>query len=112
MHSIIQNYGITIFLKSHTISIDFLMYAFYFYHYILNFDNIFVLGLFASSVATGDRHTCVLLSDGSIMCWGLNKNGQLGTGDTVSSDRPEAINLGIGEALNNKKVIPRLCACI
>ena len=71
---------------------------FSFYHCILSFNNIFVVGLFASAVATGDNHTCVILSDGSIMCWGSNNKGQLGNGNTISSDRPEAINLGIGRA--------------
>jgi alpha-tubulin suppressor-like RCC1 family protein len=33
------------------------------------------------SVTTGDNHTCVLLDDGHVRCWGRNQYGQLGLGD-------------------------------
>ena len=36
------------------------------------------------SVATGTESTCVLLSDGSVQCWGANGNGQLGLGASDS----------------------------
>jgi alpha-tubulin suppressor-like RCC1 family protein len=31
-------------------------------------------------IVGGERHTCVLLSDGTVKCWGLNTYGQLGSG--------------------------------
>ena len=36
----------------------------------------------AKSVTAGSSHTCALLNDDSVKCWGLNNNGQLGLGDT------------------------------
>lgn len=42
-----------------------------------------VPGLKVLQVATGVAHTCVLLSDHSVKCWGRNSDGQLGYGDQV-----------------------------
>jgi cysteine-rich repeat protein len=39
-------------------------------------------GRSARSIAAGDFHTCALLDDGSLKCWGHNESGQLGLGDT------------------------------
>ncbi|MGB0210474.1 MAG: hypothetical protein ACPGCX_10350, partial [Ilumatobacteraceae bacterium] len=33
------------------------------------------------SMAAGGEHTCAVLDDGSLHCWGLNDFGQLGLGD-------------------------------
>ena len=40
-------------------------------------------GTKASQVACGAWHTCVLLHDGAIKCFGYNANGQLGLGDSM-----------------------------
>jgi alpha-tubulin suppressor-like RCC1 family protein len=38
---------------------------------------------FVTQVAAGVYHSCALLGDGSVRCWGDNDNGQLGYGNTV-----------------------------
>jgi cysteine-rich repeat protein len=44
---------------------------------------------YAVSGAAGEFHTCVLLSDGRVRCWGLNDQGQLGYG--YASESPNYI---------------------
>jgi alpha-tubulin suppressor-like RCC1 family protein len=31
-------------------------------------------------MATGAAHTCVILGNGNVRCWGANESGQLGLG--------------------------------
>ncbi len=39
-----------------------------------------------TQIDAGDAHVCGILEDDSLWCWGRNASGQLGTGDTSSSD--------------------------
>jgi len=48
-----------------------------------------------SSIETGDYHTCAKMTNGYIMCWGKNENGQLGNGNVSSSMTPVSVN-GLG----------------
>ncbi len=41
-------------------------------------------GVTVAQLALGDMHVCVLLSDGSVKCWGYGAFGQLGYGNTMS----------------------------
>ncbi len=44
----------------------------------------------AISVTTGLYHTCALLDNDTIKCWGRNSDGQLGVGDTINrGDDPD-----------------------
>jgi len=38
-----------------------------------------------TAIATGESHSCALLGDGTVRCWGYNRFGQLGNGTTTDS---------------------------
>ncbi len=40
----------------------------------------------AVQLSLGNAHTCVVLSDGAVRCWGNNSSSQLGQGDTAVGD--------------------------
>lgn len=45
-------------------------------------------------IALGGYHSCVVLVDGILRCWGHNNFGQLGTGDTLNRSTPTTIAVG------------------
>jgi alpha-tubulin suppressor-like RCC1 family protein len=57
-------------------------------------------GRSAVALAAGYSHTCAVLDDGSVKCWGANGSGQLGYGDTTdrSGVPATAIDLGPGRS--------------
>ena len=63
-------------------------------------------GRTATAIAAGDDHTCAILDNGSLKCWGLNEAGQLGLGDSATrgdganemGDNLPAVNLGTGRS--------------
>ena len=61
-------------------------------------------GRSARAIAAGAGHTCAILDDGQVKCWGANDVGQLGTGDNIDrgltpgtmGDALPAVQLGAG----------------
>ncbi len=61
-------------------------------------------GRTALAIRAGDAHTCALLDDHNVKCWGANDKGQLGQGDTMTrgdkanqmGDNLKPIDLGQG----------------
>ena len=53
-------------------------------------------GRTAVAISAGDLHTCALLDNAAVKCWGSGGNGRLGTGDT--NDRGVDVN-EMGDAL-------------
>ena len=56
-------------------------------------------GKTAVAVAAGGVHTCALLNDGSVKCWGSRAKGTLGNGVVLnrSISTPQAVSLGSGK---------------
>ena len=59
----------------------------------------------ATSVAAGGTHTCAVLDNAALKCWGGNASGQLGQGNTTSVGvlpgemaALSAVNLGVGRS--------------
>jgi len=51
----------------------------------------------ATQLAAGKQHTCALLDNGTVTCWGMNQYGQLGDGTNTDSHVPaHAITFGAG----------------
>jgi alpha-tubulin suppressor-like RCC1 family protein len=47
------------------------------------------------SITAGQSHTCIVKSDGSVMCWGEGENGQLGNGGKDPSLVPVAVTMPV-----------------
>lgn len=75
------------------------------------------LGQPATQLAAGSSHTCALLSDGAVKCWGVGSLGQLGYGNTEAlgddedMSEVEAVPLG-GAATQVAAGMSHTCAVI
>ena len=65
----------------------------------------------AVRIAAGDTHNCALLRNGTVMCWGNNRYGQLGDGTTASHPTPEPV-MAIGDAVDIDARGPNTCVIL
>ena len=42
----------------------------------------------ATAISTGDFHSCAVLANSAVKCWGRNDSGQLGDGTSTNSSTP------------------------
>lgn len=65
----------------------------------------------ASALAAGDSHTCAVVADGRVRCWGLNDAGQLGDGTTTDSSVPVEV-AGLSGATDVAAGVGQSCALV
>ena len=58
-------------------------------------------GRTAKQITSGDDHTCAILDNDLVKCWGTNNFGVLGIGGGQSTYTPSSVNLGAGQTANS-----------
>jgi len=65
----------------------------------------------AVEIAAGVYHSCALLGDGTVSCWGENNDGQLGDGTTTNRSTPMVVE-GVSDAVEIALGIGHSCALL
>ena len=63
----------------------------------------------ARNISLGTNHTCALLTNGTVKCWGYNASGQLGNGTTLDSVVPILVT-GLSQATKVSAGLEHSCA--
>jgi len=63
------------------------------------------------ALAAGGYHTCALLNDASVRCWGRNDRGQVGDGTTISRSTPVVVS-GMTSAVQISGGLYHMCALV
>ena len=69
-------------------------------------------GRAATDLSVGDHHSCALLDNGSVTCWGLNNFGQLGDNTTTNRLTPVYAHLPKGSPVVSVSVGPHSSCAI
>ena len=69
-------------------------------------------GRAATDLSVGDHHSCALLDNGSVTCWGLNNYGQLGDNTTTNRLTPVYAHLPKGSPVVSVSVGPHSSCAI
>lgn len=69
-------------------------------------------GASVSKIVGGAEHTCALLSNGIVRCWGSNYNGQLGDGNSATYSTSPVTVLGITTATDIATGSDHTCALL
>ena len=64
-----------------------------------------------TAIVAGGLHTCAVLADGSVKCWGQNDHGQLGDGTTTDSSAPVTVS-GVSNAIGLALGYSHSCALL
>src|SRR5947207_14424753 len=59
-------------------------------------------------LAAGQQHTCAVLDDGTVQCWGRNNYGQLGDGTLITRLTPFLVS-NLGTAISISEVAIHTC---
>ena len=59
----------------------------------------------ATSITAGAKHTCVMLDNASIKCWGYGYFGQLGRGEQKNELEPKPDPIDLGSGRNAKAIV-------
>ncbi len=62
-------------------------------------DPFFFAGVTAFAIALGASHSCVLVNEGDVKCWGDNSKGQLGNWTVLKLAGPFDVSFGLGMCL-------------
>ena len=54
-----------------------------------------------SQLSLGGYHTCAILDDGTLKCWGSNSSGQIGDGTNTDRRSPTTISVGNGRSVTH-----------
>ena len=61
-------------------------------------------GVFAKQIVASNSHTCAILNDNSVKCWGNNRYGRLGYGDIDIRNAPPVETIDMGAGRSTKRV--------